>query len=292
MRRITVFVLFAVAFCAALWGSPANASGTYYRPGAFAIGSYTGIGAGEYRIGARLDFQHFSRVRNFEGGSMEVGDVRLRTYSLTAERGLTDRSSVYVVLPFVDNDSATNADPFKKESGLGDIKLGYNQLLSGEAGSGRSWLGTLEVTIPGRNYSTKKLTAPGDNSVDFVGHVSYRNNSLFGGPLFYTVGAGFKLRASQSPDQLLWDGELGGRFGNTLSVSGFIDSINSMHGLGLGGPGFAGDFAQLKQTVTRLGGRVIFNVGALEGQLYYAKAIQFQNQAPFDNYGLSVTGHF
>jgi hypothetical protein len=44
--------------------------------------------------------------------------------------------------------------------------------------------------------------------------------------------------------------------------------------------------------VTRWGVRTFWNFGGIDLELYYAKAIVFQNQAPFDYYGLSVAGRF
>jgi hypothetical protein len=283
--------LFLFAFCMLLGSSIARASGTYYRPGATAVGRYTNLEKGQVRATVRADFQRYSRVRNFDGTYGEVGDVRLRTYAIQAEYGITDKSSVYMLLPFVDNDS-DSADPaFAAESGIGDIRVGYNQAF-GRSGDHGRFVGTVELTIPGRNYSTRKLTAPGDKSFDVLFHLALQQERLFGTGLFFHGGGGYRFRASQSPDQIVWDTEFGARIGNIVTLSTFLDAIATTHGFGLGGPGFTGDFATLGPNVTRWGVRALIALGRVDLELYYAKAIQFQNQAPFDYFGIAASGRF
>lgn len=295
MTKRSVLLLWLVVGLLALGIGGAQASGTYSRPGANVLGRYSGLKRGEFAVGLKGDFSHFGEVRLFNGGRMSTGDVRLRSYSLFGEYGISDKSAAYFGIPFVDNDSATNAGATAAERGIGDLKFGYHWLLNHNEEKASSVLGNFELTVPGRGYDTTKLTAPGDNSVDFLLRFAYRNNRLFKTNLFYEVGAGWKLRAGSAPDQWLWDGELGYRLNNLGTVSAFISSINSTTGYGLGSPQFmarGGDFAGLKVTTTQLGGKLNFNLGSVNAEIYYAKAIQFQNQSPFDYYGISLSGRF
>jgi hypothetical protein len=291
LARTRLWSCLVIPLLLILAGHRADASGTYYRPGVSAVAHNAALNKGQFRVGVRADFQRFSKERLFNGLTAQVAEVRLRTYTLSAEYGLTMDSSLYTAIPYVDNDSAAkNAPTFAKESGLGDMKIGYNKAFP--LNRNTSVVGTAEVTFPLRNYKTTELTAPGDNSVDLLTHVAIRGDPIGGTPLFYTLGLGGKLRASQSPDQWLWDAEIGGHIGKVAALSTFLDSIDSGHGVGLGGPGFNGDFALLKQSLTRWGVRALFNVGRVDGELYYAKAIRFQNQSPSDYYGLALSGRF
>ena len=232
MPRNQFYACFILAILFVFAGFKAEASGTYYRSGSSSVAHGSSLKKGEVRAGVRADFQHYSRIRLASGNYQRVLDVRLRTYTLFGEFGLTNDSTVYASIPYVDNDSDIKAPAYASESGLGDARIGYNKTFGIRKSS--NLVGTLEATIPVRNYSTKKLTAPGDNSVDFLAHLAYRIENIGGTSLFSTLGVGGKLRASHSPDQWLWDAELGGRLGRSFSLSSFIDSIDSGHGIGEG----------------------------------------------------------
>lgn len=283
-----ICVLIPAAF--ALIACRAEASGTYYRPGSSANGR-SPLKKGQVRVGFRADFQRFSKERLANGLTARVAEVRLRTYSLTTEYGVSGDSSFYSTLSYVDNDSNAPQSPtYAPESGLGDLKFGYNKALP----LGKTWnvIGTTEFGFPLRNYKTTKLTAAGDNSADLIGHVTLRGDSIAGSPIYIALGLGRKIRVGSAPDQWLWDTEVGGRVGKYTTLSTFLDAIDSDRGVGLGGPGFNGDFSLLKQTLTRWGVRALFNVGPLDGELYYAKAIQFQNQSPSDYFGVLLSGRY
>ena len=291
MTKIKLSIWALTLVFLAILSQNTRASGTYYRPGSSASGKYSSLKKGELRAGVRADFQRYSQERLFNGIHARVAEVRLRTYTLFTEYGLTQNSSAYVAIPYVDNDSdAKNSPAYAPEQGLGDMKIGYNKFFP--LRNNTVLIGTGEATVPLRNYKTTKLTAYGENSVDFLTHFALKGDSVAGTPLFYSIGAGGKLRASKAPDQLLWDAELGGRLGSSASLSTFLDSIDSAHGTTLGGPSFNGDYAQLKQALTRWGFRAQFNLGTVGGEIYYAKAIRYQNQSPSDYYGLSILGRF
>lgn len=290
MSRSVLWAGLVVPFllCFALVRS--EASGTYYRPGASGPGRNTPVAKGQIRVGFRADFQRYSSQRLANGLTAQLAEVRQRTYTVLAEYGLTGDSSIYTAIPYVDNDSNANVATTAREQGFGDMKIGYNRIYARKGNL--SLLGTFEVGFPLRNYKTTKLTAAGDNSVDLVTHFALRNDPVCKTPFFYAVGAGFRVRASQSPDQWLWDAELGVHAGRHATLSTFLDSIDSGNGVGLGAPGFNGDYAVLKQSLTRWGIRALFNIGPVDGELYFAHAIRFQNQAPFDYLGLGLFGHF
>ena len=293
MTRKTLYAWMILTLLLALCGLKSQASGTYARNGGSAFGNGASLAKGEVQFGLKADFQHFTKLRLANGNYQRVLDVRYRTYTLYGEYGLTKNSSLYVAIPYIDNDSDIKAPAYASESGIGDVRVGYTKTFNARKNS--SLTGIAEVTIPFRNYSTRKLTAPGDNSVDLLAKLAYRVEGIAGTSLFTNVAAGGKLRASKSPDQWLWDAELGARLTRSASISTFLDSVDSGHGVGLGSQEFVnsgGDYALLKQTVTRLGIRGLFSIGKVNGELYYARAIRFQNQAPGDYYGLSISGRF
>jgi hypothetical protein len=295
MIRSRNLFLWLVACFFLMTGFGAKASGTYARPGANVLGRYSNLQRGQFSVGVRADFAHFGEVRLFNGNSMSTGDVRLRSYGLFGEYGLSDRSAAYAFIPFVDNDSDANAGALARESGIGDMRFGYHWVMSRDLEQTTSVLGNFEVTVPGRGYDTTKLTAPGDNSVDFLLRFALRNRNVANTNIFYEFGVGGKLRAGTAPNQWLYDAELGYQLRDLGTVSVFLDSINAVDGYGLGSPEFmarGGDFAGLKVTTTRLGGKVNFNIGSVNAELYYARAIQFQNQSPFDYYGIALSGRF
>jgi len=270
--------------------SRAGASGTYFRPDAHALGQHTVLEKGGHRLGVRADFQDYSRVRLSNGLYQNVRDVRLRSYAFTGEYALTNDSVFYGSLPLVDNDAAIKVQEFSRVRGLGDVRLGYSRVHQLRNSSSLLW--TTEISFPLEPYDTTKLTAPGDNSLDLTLLASFREASLFGSALYASLGGGVRLRASDAPHQWLWNAEVGGPVGRTASASVFIDSIDSMTGQALGSPEFLGDFSLLKQTATRLGARLSFTAKGFDGQLYYAKSIRWQNQAPSDFYGLSASRKF
>jgi hypothetical protein len=267
----------------------AYASGTYFRPAGHNLGQQTTLEKGEHRLGLRLDIQEYSRVRLRTGLYQRVGDVRLRTYALAGEYALTGDSLIYGAIPVADNDAAIKVQEFSPYFGLGDAHVGYSRVHPLRETT--SLLSTAQLTFPLSSYDTTRLTAPGDNSVDVILGLNYRDVALFGSPLYGSLGGGFNVR-SNSPNQWLWNAEVGRQVGRESAASFFIDSIDSISGEALGSPTFDGDFANLKQTATRVGARVNFVVRGTDCQLYFAKSIRWQNQAPSDFYGLSASRRF
>jgi hypothetical protein len=287
MRRVRDgFALLTILACGI---GRAEASGTYFRPDAHGLGQHTILDKGDHRLGLRADFQDYSRVRLRTGVYQNVRDVRLRTYAFTGEYALTQDSVLFGSVPVVDNDSAINMQEFAPYTGLGDAQFGYSRVHPLRETT--SLLSTAQVRFPLSSYDTTRLTAPGDKSVDFILGLNYREVALFRSPLYLSAGGGFNLR-SNSPNQWLWNAEIGRQVGRETSASLFVDSIDSISGEELGSPFFQGDFAKLKQTATRLGARVSFTVRGTDGVIYFAKSIRWQNQAPSDFYGLSLSRRF
>jgi hypothetical protein len=287
--------------------SGAFASGTYFRPGRGGVTQYTGpdsLGRGQYLIGARLDYSDYASVRA-PGGPMPIpGGVHHRTYSLTGEYGFTDRATGYLVLPYVRNTTTAPSgpgqpgapgQPFSSTTGLGDIRLGTNILLRENQEKANSLVGTLEVTVPGQAYDTTKLTAPGDNSTDLLARLGWRMRPTEQRKWFYSVGAGYRLRMGTAADTIVWDAEAGIVPTANTAVSTFLQTADDRSGVNLMGPGFTGDFARLKKSLTVWGIKGAFGLGTdqnLIGEIYWAKAIRFQNQAPIEYWGLGLTGRF
>src|SRR5687767_6508359 len=99
MTRSRTLLLWCIVTLLLMLGIGAQASGTYARPGANVLGRYSALEKGQYSLGIRGDFSHFGEVRLFNGDRMSTGDVRLRSYALFGEYGISRRSAAYFAIP-------------------------------------------------------------------------------------------------------------------------------------------------------------------------------------------------
>lgn len=247
-------------------------------------------GEGYLSMGAA--FTHHEEVVLYNGRHMRVGDFEFLSYGLALQYGLTDRLAATVSAPYEVNDGESAMAP--EVRGVGDIRLGVRGTLFEERRGRPALAASLGLKLPGSDYRTDVLTAPGDGQRDIETRLLCgKGFALAGRPGTWEIEAGYRFRAGSPGDEIVLYGALSQEIARPLTARLFLDITDQRSGFGIGEPGWTeGDFPAVEEDIARVGlGTAIRLPKDTMLDIYYASIVRAEGSAPGWHLGMSVVLH-
>ena len=188
-----------------------------------------------------------------------VGETEIRSLSLWAQYGLTDRLALLVNLPYIDADSDGLGD--FSESGLQDLTVLAKYRFASLAGPAarHSFTAAAGGRTPASDYEDNLPVDIGDGTSDFLFRFVYQ---LEAGRFYFSQQVGYDLRGDDAPDGIPIYTELGFTTGS-LTWIGFYSQLPADGGTDIGDPGFT--FPSNKDEYSRAGAKLYAQVGGRWG---------------------------
>ncbi len=271
-------LLAAIGVC--LWDQPA-------------LAGPWGLQQGESYTGVHVNMTKHEEVVAFDGTHMPVGDFRFLNFSLSSEYGLTDDWTLSLQVPYEIN---RGDDPAmaRRVSALGDLRLGAKRQIWKEPDHAIALSGSIGLKIPGSDYPTDVLTAPGDGQSD----VEFRllAGKILGSdsrPAYWDAETGYRFRGGSTGDEFFLYLEGGKQISSVWQGRLFFEHTDQLSGFGIGEPGWTpGDFPAVQEDIDRLGVGASYRLKHdVLLDLFYARIVHVENSAPGWHAGVSLVFH-
>lgn len=244
----------------------------------------------EYQLTVRYTHTHHDELVLYDRSRKQT-DLDYDNVALNAVYPFTDRWSVSLDAPYEQAEGQDSAMA-PKVSGWGDLRAAVRAQILGELEWPLAAAMELGIKVPGEDYRTDVLTAPGDGQIDTEARLSVGQTfSLPPGEAYWSLEPAYRWRAESPGDEFVLDTSVGQRVCRWAQVYLFYQRVDQLSGYGLEAPDWPmGDFPSIEEDIDRVGGGLMLGpVRGLDINLFYADIVHVNNSALGWSAGVSVS---